>query len=136
MPALGTGGGYENPDRRGPALALGLGADVVLVDAGRGVAEGLRAAQIPVAQPRLVVLTSLLPENTVGLDDLLQTAPGEAKVKTVGTVARPAIYVPESMKAIDLLVAKYPQYRAMGLDRRSGAVIAITPDRLLAWRAA
>jgi PPOX class probable F420-dependent enzyme len=38
--------------------------------------------------------------------------------------------------AIDLLVAKYPQYRTLPLDRTSGAVIAITPDRVLAWRAA
>ncbi len=71
--AVGTGGAYENPDRRGPAIALGLGTEIVLVDAGRAVAEGLRAARIPVAQPRRVLLTSLLPENTVGLDDLLLT---------------------------------------------------------------
>jgi len=37
--------------------------------------------------------------------------------------------------AIDLLVAKYPQYRTLPLDRTDGAVIAITPDRVLAWRA-
>jgi PPOX class probable F420-dependent enzyme len=37
--------------------------------------------------------------------------------------------------AIDLLVAKYPQYRTLPLDRTGGAVIAITPDRVLAWRA-
>lgn len=42
----------------------------------------------------------------------------------------------EFTRAIDLLTAKYAQYRTMALDRRSGAVIAITPDRLLAWRAA
>ena len=42
----------------------------------------------------------------------------------------------EFTRAIDLLTAKYAQYQTMGLDRRSGAVIAITPDRLLAWRAA
>jgi PPOX class probable F420-dependent enzyme len=38
--------------------------------------------------------------------------------------------------AIDLLVAKYPQYRALNLDRTSGALIVITPDRVLVWRAA
>jgi PPOX class probable F420-dependent enzyme len=37
--------------------------------------------------------------------------------------------------AIDLLVAKYPQYRTLPLDRTAGTVIAITPDRVLAWRA-
>jgi ribonuclease Z len=55
-------------------VALGAGSDVVLVDAGRGVAEALRAAKIPPGQPGVVLLTSLLPENTVGLDDLLASA--------------------------------------------------------------
>jgi hypothetical protein len=36
--------------------------------------------------------------------------------------------------SIDLLVEKYRQYREMDLDRVSGAVIAVTPSRLLAWR--
>ena len=42
----------------------------------------------------------------------------------------------EFSQAVDLLTAKYPQYRTMGLDRHAGAVIAIAPERLLAWRAA
>ena len=69
----GTGGAYENPERRGPASAVGYGDEVILVDAGRGVAEALRLAGIPVSQPSTVYLTNLLPENTVGLDDLLLT---------------------------------------------------------------
>ncbi len=68
---LGTGGAHADHNRRGPAIAVAAGREVVLVDAGRGVAESLRAARIPVSQPFGVVLTSLLPENTVGLDDLL-----------------------------------------------------------------
>jgi ribonuclease Z len=44
------------------------------VDAGRGVAEGLRAVEIPVSQPDTIFLTNLLPENVVGLDDLLHAA--------------------------------------------------------------
>jgi PPOX class probable F420-dependent enzyme len=43
---------------------------------------------------------------------------------------------PEFSHAIDLLVAKYPQYRALPLDRAAGAVVAITPGRVLAWRSA
>jgi PPOX class probable F420-dependent enzyme len=39
-------------------------------------------------------------------------------------------------RAIDLLVAKYSQYRALPLDRAAGALIAVTPERVLAWRAA
>lgn len=71
--AVGTGGSYENHDRFGPCIAVGFGGRIALVDAGRAVAEGLRAAGIPVAQPDTVLLTNLLPENTVGLDDLLLT---------------------------------------------------------------
>jgi ribonuclease Z len=84
---LGTGGAYENPNRAGPCIALALGDEIALVDAGRAVAEALRRAKIPVAQPHSVYLTSLLPENTVGLDDLLLTgwlAGREAPVRLVG----------------------------------------------------
>lgn len=71
--ALGTGGTFENHWRRGPALAVGLGNDVVLVDAGRGVAEALRAAAVPMEQPRVLLLSSLAAENVLGLDDLWLT---------------------------------------------------------------
>jgi ribonuclease Z len=70
---LGSGGTFENHWRRGPALAVGLGEDLVLIDAGRGVTEALRAAAIPVEQARLVLLTSLAAENVLGLDDLWLT---------------------------------------------------------------
>jgi ribonuclease BN (tRNA processing enzyme) len=71
--AVGTGGSYENPERLGPATAVAWLDQVVLVDAGRGVTEALRTAQIPLTQPRTVLLTSLLPQNTMGLDDLIYT---------------------------------------------------------------
>jgi ribonuclease BN (tRNA processing enzyme) len=70
---VGTGGAYENPDRGGPATAVAAGSRILLVDAGRAVAEGLRNATISVAQPDTVLLTNLLPENVAGLDDLLLT---------------------------------------------------------------
>lgn len=41
---------------------------------------------------------------------------------------------PEFTRAIDLLVAKYPQYRTLGLDREAGTVIRITAERVLHWR--
>lgn len=69
--AVGTGGPYENQDRLGPSIGVAFGTDLVLVDAGRAVAEALRKAEIPPAQPKLVVLSSLAPESTAGLDDLL-----------------------------------------------------------------
>ncbi len=71
--AVGTGSSYENPERLGPATAVAWGTRVLLVDAGRGVAEALRKAKIPVVQPDTVLLTNLMPENTIGLDDLLFT---------------------------------------------------------------
>ncbi len=71
--AVGTGGTFENHNRLGPAVAVGTSDAMVLVDAGRGVTQALRAAEIPVWQPSHLVLTSLLPENTLGLDDLWLT---------------------------------------------------------------
>ena len=70
---LGSGGTFENHWRRGPALAVGLAEEVLVVDAGRGVTEALRAAAIPVEQPRVLLLTSLAAENVLGLDDLWLT---------------------------------------------------------------
>lgn len=40
----------------------------------------------------------------------------------------------EFARAIDALLAKYPQYRAMGLDRTEGAVIRLEAGRVRAWR--
>lgn len=70
---VGSGAGFENPERMGPAIAVGWEQHLLLVDAGRGVAEALRASAIPLTQAEAILLTSLLPENTVGLDDLLLT---------------------------------------------------------------
>ncbi len=39
-------------------------------------------------------------------------------------------------RAVDALVAKYPQYRAMALDRTTGAVVRVGASRVLAWRGA
>jgi len=92
--AVGTGSAWENPERLGPCIAVGSGDTLWLVDAGRGVAEALRHAGIPVAQPRAVLLTSLMPENTVGLDDLLLTGFLEGRdrpLRVVGPVGTRAL---------------------------------------------
>ncbi len=84
---VGTGGSYENPERMGPATAIGWAYRIVLVDAGRGVCEALRTARIPVVQPSIVLLTNLLPLNTVGLDDLIYTGwqqDREAPLRIIG----------------------------------------------------
>jgi len=86
---IGSGSGYENPDRFGPSLAIGWDTNILLVDVGRGVAEGLRRTRIPLAQPRTILLSSLMPENTVGLDDLLLTGwrqPRAEGLKVIGPV--------------------------------------------------
>jgi PPOX class probable F420-dependent enzyme len=40
----------------------------------------------------------------------------------------------EFSRAIDLLVAKYRQYHELRLDRTAGAVVRVTPERILSWR--
>jgi len=87
--AVGTGGAYENPARRGPATAVAVGSRILLVDTGRSVAEGLRNATISVAQPDTVLLTNLLPENTEGLNDLLLTGWLEGRETPLRVVGPP-----------------------------------------------
>jgi PPOX class probable F420-dependent enzyme len=41
---------------------------------------------------------------------------------------------PERAGAVDLLLAKYTQYRVMGLDREAATVIRIAPEKALYWR--
>jgi len=108
--ALGTGGGYENPERLGPSIAIGWETNLLLVDAGRGVAESLRRAQLPLAQPKTVLLTNLLPVNTVGLDDLLLTGwrtPRETPLHVIGP--------PGTARLCDALIAGH----AAGIEAES-----------------
>ena len=37
-------------------------------------------------------------------------------------------------RGVDLLLAKYPQYRSMGLDREAGVMIRVEPGRVTAWQ--
>lgn len=41
---------------------------------------------------------------------------------------------PEFTAGVDRLVAKYPQYRALGLERERGVLVRVTIERVLAWR--
>lgn len=41
--------------------------------------------------------------------------------------------VPEATAAVDLLRAKYAQYRAMGLARETATVIRVSAERALCW---
>ena len=87
--AAGTGSDYENPERLGPVMALGWGQQVVLVDAGRGATAALRKSSIPVGQPRLILLTNLLPQNTFGLADLLYTGWLEGREQNLRVLGPP-----------------------------------------------
>jgi len=40
----------------------------------------------------------------------------------------------EDRRAMDLLAAKYPQYRAMGLSREAGLMIKVDPARVTRWQ--
>lgn len=50
---------------------------------------------------------------------------GQAEILSAG---------PDFSRGVDLLVAKYPQYRAMGLSRDTGVMIKVTPARIREWR--
>ena len=41
---------------------------------------------------------------------------------------------PDFSRGADLLLGKYPQYRAMGLDRGTGLMIKVRPARVTAWQ--
>ncbi len=110
---VGTGERHENPARRGPATAIGFGDRIVLVDAGRALAGALRLARIPAAQPDTVYLTSLLPENVVGLDDFLLISwinGREAPVRVVGPRGTGAL--------ADALIAAHRS----GIEARAGGM--------------
>ena len=115
--AAGTGGSYESHLRLGPCIVLGLGDTLVLVDAGRGTAQALRHARIPVEQPRAVLLTSLLPENTLGLDDWLWG------VSLAGGGARQVFGPPGTRSLVEGLLAAH----AAGA-RAAAASFGVPPD--------
>ena len=50
---------------------------------------------------------------------------GEAQLLTDGA---------DFSRAVDLLQAKYPQYRAMGLNRETGLMIRVKPARVTQWQ--
>jgi ribonuclease BN (tRNA processing enzyme) len=85
----GTGGAQEDPERLGPAIVVGVGDRVVLVDAGRGTSEALRGSKLPLPQVDTVFLTSLLPENVVGLGELLLTGWAAGRSQPLRVVGPP-----------------------------------------------
>lgn len=154
--ALGTAATLPDPNRRGTSIAAGSGQDVLIVDAGRGVAEGLRAAKIPATQPATVLLSNLLPENTAGLDDLLAAAwiegrrapirvigpPGtaavaEAAVTAVGPGAvawAEALAEDPSAPALEVIEIEDGWEEAIGTIRARAGALSGGPLPTFAWR--
>ncbi len=50
---------------------------------------------------------------------------GDAEILTGGS---------DFSRGVDLLIDKYPQYRALGLDRESGVMIRVRPRRVSTWQ--
>ncbi len=50
---------------------------------------------------------------------------GQARILTEG---------PDFSRGADLLIAKYPQYRSMGLDRHAGLMIKVEPAKVTEWQ--
>jgi hypothetical protein len=130
---LGTGGTQEDHNRRGPATALAVDETLVLVDAGRGAADSLRAARVPASQPATVLLTSLLPENTVGLDDLLAMGWNAGRREPVRLVGPPG--TGELARAVEAGARPGIEARARGLGLETGEIGFSVVEIGDGWRA-
>jgi ribonuclease BN (tRNA processing enzyme) len=113
---LGTAGAAEDHNRRGTSIAAGVGEQILLVDAGRGLAEALRAAEIPVDQPLALLVTSLLPENTVGLDDWLAAAWLAGRREPLRVIGPPGIRAAAEAARASVAPGVVARARALGED--------------------
>jgi PPOX class probable F420-dependent enzyme len=124
-------GRLATADAAGPPLvvpvcyALAEGAVYSAIDAKpkRSTGRGLRRIRNIEENPHVSLVVDEYDEDWTRLRYVI--AEGTAALLTGGE---------EFARAVDLLRAKYPQYRAMGLDRAGGWVIAIAPARFLSWR--
>jgi len=130
---LGTGSATEDHNRRGPATALAVDDTLVLVDAGRGVAESLRAARVPSSQPGTVLLTNLLPENTVGLDDLLAMGWNSGRREPLRLVGPPGTAA--LARAVEESALPGIEARARGLGLDTGDIGFTVVEIGDGWRA-
>ncbi len=93
-----------------------------VIDAKPKRTRNLRRLRNIAENPRVSLLVDEYDEDWTRLRWVI--VEGRADVLTDG---------PEHAVAIDLLLAKYPQYRAMALDHVPGRLIRVTPERLLRW---
>jgi putative hemolysin len=102
-----------------------LPEDTALDEAAREIADK-QHSRMPVYRSRVDDIVGI-----VHLFDVLQA--GADRTATVAQVARPAVYVPETMKAIDLLVELQAEgnHLAVVVDEYGGAVGVVTVEDLL-----
>jgi CBS domain containing-hemolysin-like protein len=107
-----------------------LAEDTSLAEAAVEIADK-QHSRIPVFRSRVDDVVGI-----VHVFDILQAqgqAQGQGPGRTVGDVARPAVYVPESMKAIELLVELQAEgnHVAMVVDEYGGAVGIVSLEDLV-----
>jgi ribonuclease BN (tRNA processing enzyme) len=108
---LGTGTPNDDPDHSGPAVAVVVGNDVYLVDAGPGIVRRAALAKRQDSLPALaaenlrrVFLTHLHSDHTVGLPDLILSP------WVLGRTAPLEIYGPRgTRRMVDLLESAYSE---------------------------
>jgi PPOX class probable F420-dependent enzyme len=93
------------------------------VDAKPKRTRALRRLRNIAENPRAALLVDEYDEQWTRLRWVM--VEGRAEVLTAGDAFT---------RAADLLLAKYPQYRALGLDRSEGAIVRLAADRIVAWR--
>lgn len=70
---LGTGTPNADPERSGPALAIVVNNVPYIVDSGPGVVRRMAAAKLDLTKARVVFITHLHSDHTLGLPDLMLT---------------------------------------------------------------
>lgn len=85
--------------------------------------EGLKRIRNLRENPRVSIVIDEYHEDWTRLRYVI--IQGEADLLTDG---------PQFAHGIDLLVAKYSQYRALGLLRERGLMIRVTPSRVSSWQ--
>ena len=85
--------------------------------------EGLKRIRNLRENPRVSIVIDEYQEDWTKLRYVI--IQGQADLLTDG---------PQFAHGVDLLVAKYSQYRALGLARERGLMIRVTPNRVSAWQ--
>lgn len=85
--------------------------------------EGLKRIRNLRANPRVSIVIDEYQEDWTRLRYVI--IQGQADLLTDG---------PQFAHGVDLLLAKYPQYRTLGLPRERGLMIRVTPNHVSSWQ--